>query len=498
MKLMKRILAIVCTFVMIISMATGVNAVGRPTTAPVTGSITVENVKAGETYKVYKILTLDSYDEKKGAYSYVKNEASDKWNAFVDSKQAQEFLDSTNGYVTFKESAAKDQKLVRKFALTALKYAKDNEISATEQKTAPAETTKETTVEFTGLPLGYYLVESTVGTACSLTTTNPNATVKDKHDVPEVSKKIISGGNIYQYGAKNTVDFGTPVGFETTVTLKPYTQNYVLHDKMDPGFDTSSVSITNVKVVKKDKSEVKLNNTYYEVINKPNDNDTFDIKFTKAFYLEFSNEIDSGEVTHIVVTYTVKVSDNALVSTAILNKTHLSYGQNSKTEESQTETYTWAIPVFKYTGDKTPLANAKFILSTEINPTLDNAIKFSHNEGENEGEYKFDENGKAELISPNNGIIKINGIKDGAYYLREIEAPKGYNLLKTPIRIDVTPEGKIQVDEKPVDRVEVKNNTGSLLPDTGGMGTTLIYVVGSILVLASGIVLFSKKKEGNN
>lgn len=76
MKLMKRILAIVCTFVMIISMATGVNAVG-PTTAPATGSITVENVKAGETYKVYKILTLDSYDKVKGAYSYVRNEASD-------------------------------------------------------------------------------------------------------------------------------------------------------------------------------------------------------------------------------------------------------------------------------------------------------------------------------------------------------------------------------------------------------------------------------------
>lgn len=495
MKLMKKILAIVCTFVMIISMATGVNAVDGPTTAQTTGSITVKNVKAGETYKVYKILTLDSYDEKKGAYSYVKNEAPDKWNTFVDTQKAQEFLVSTNGYVTFKESAAKDQKLVRKFALTALKYAKDNEISATEQKTAPAETTKETTVEFTGLPLGYYLVESTVGTACSLTTTNPNATVQDKHDVPEVSKKIISGGNMYQKGTKNTVDFGTLVGFETTVTLKPYTQNYVLHDKMDSGFDTSSVSITNVKVVKKDKLEVKLDKKYYEVIKNTNDNDTFDIKFTKAFYQDFSNEIDSGDVTHIVITYSARVSNNAPVSKPILNKTHLSYGQNSKTEESETETYTWAIPVFKFTGTDTPLANAKFILSTDSNPTLGNAIKFSYN---NEGEYKFDENGKAELTSPDSGIIKINGLKDGTYYLKEIEAPNGYNLLKTPVRIVVTPEGVIQVNGNTVERVEVKNNSGSLLPSTGGMGTTLIYVVGSILVLVSAIVLFSKKKEGNN
>lgn len=494
MKLMKKILAIVCTFVMIISMATGVNAVNEPSTTPTPGSITVENVKLGETYKVYKILTLDSYDKDKEAYSYIRNAKPDKWNAFVDTAQAQEFLDENpDGYVTFKSSATSD-KSVRKFALTALKYAKENKIPATKEIKATAETTEGNTVKFTDLPLGYYLVESTVGTACSLTTTNPNATVQDKHDEPTVDKKIISGGNVDPSGTKNTVDFGTVVHFETTVTLKPYTQNYVLHDKMDPGFDTSSVLITNVEVVRKNSSKEKLNEKYYSVDKNPADYDTFDIKFTKAFYQDFSNAIDSEEVTHIVVTYTARVSDNAPVSTPILNKTHLSYGQNSKTDESQTKTYTWAIPVFKYTGNQKPLANAKFILSTDANPTLDNAIKFSHNE---KG-YNYDENGTPELTSPESGIIKINGIKDGTYYLKEIEAPKGYNLLKTPIKIFVTAEGKIQVDETTVDRVEVKNNTGSLLPDTGGMGTTLIYVVGSILVLASGIVLFSKKKEGSN
>lgn len=83
MKLMKRILAIVCTFVMIISMATGVNAV-EPAMAPAkpkTGTIKVTNAKAGEQYKVYKILTLESYDKDKKAYSYVKN--GDDWDAFV-------------------------------------------------------------------------------------------------------------------------------------------------------------------------------------------------------------------------------------------------------------------------------------------------------------------------------------------------------------------------------------------------------------------------------
>ena len=75
MKLMKRILAIVCTFVMIISMATGVNAVNDTSTtataAQTKGSITITNAKAGEEYKVYKILSLESYDPSIGAYSYV-------------------------------------------------------------------------------------------------------------------------------------------------------------------------------------------------------------------------------------------------------------------------------------------------------------------------------------------------------------------------------------------------------------------------------------------
>lgn len=81
MKLMKRILAIVCTFVMIISMATAVNAVNQPSKAPAkptTGTITVTNAKVGEEYKVYKILSLESYDDSKKAYSYVKNPSGDK------------------------------------------------------------------------------------------------------------------------------------------------------------------------------------------------------------------------------------------------------------------------------------------------------------------------------------------------------------------------------------------------------------------------------------
>ena len=85
MKLMKRILAIVCTFVMIISMATGVNAVNDSSTTAATtetGKITINNAIAGEKYKAYKILTLDSYSETAKAYSYKKT--NDQWAKFIN------------------------------------------------------------------------------------------------------------------------------------------------------------------------------------------------------------------------------------------------------------------------------------------------------------------------------------------------------------------------------------------------------------------------------
>lgn len=236
MKLMKRILAIVCTFVMIISMATGVNAVEKPAKVPAkptTGTITVTNAKAGETYKVYKILSLESYDDSIGAYSYVKT--GDKWDGFVNS--ATDYLDINNDYyVTFK-SDKNNETGRREFAFKAMDYAKKNKIDATATATASEGKDTDITVTFKGLSLGYYLVESSVGTACSLGTTNPNATIKDKHDAPTINKEIVRGtdvsGNVTDDGKKNSVNIGDVVAFKVTIFVKPNAKNYVLHDVMD-------------------------------------------------------------------------------------------------------------------------------------------------------------------------------------------------------------------------------------------------------------------------
>lgn len=516
MKLMKRILAIVCTFVMIISMATGVNAVDNTSAAAATqpkGSITLENAVVGDEYKVYKILTLESYVKDK-AYSYKRN--GDGWDKFINSTQGTQFFESNeNGYVKLK-STADNNTAARKIAIYAIGFAQANRDTVTPTKTVRAEATSKTEttkVVFNDLELGYYVVESTSGTACAITTTDPDATIKDKHDNPSVNKIIEHGGVVKDNHKMNSVNLGETVYFETTINVKPGAKNYVLHDTMDSNLENFFVYEVYCNLPNSKNQNTSLATTGAEnekMVNvrpgafnseKPTDGCTFELSFTNLFYTTYRQQIDRGELTKIYVKYYATVGNKAPINTAMKNTTYLTYGENNlETDKSETETYTYGIPVFKYTGTNTPLADAKFILSKVENATEADAIKFTSNGAFYR--YTIDQTnggGNTTLVSPTEGRFEIQGLEAGTYYLKETEAPKGYNKIQKSIKIEILEDGSIKVDNNAITGdVRVQNNTGSILPSTGGMGTTLIYVVGSILVLASGIVLFSKRKEGTN
>lgn len=516
MKLMKRILAIVCTFVMIISMATGVNAVDNTSAAAATqpkGSITLENAVVGDEYKVYKILTLESYVKDK-AYSYKRN--GDGWDKFINSTQGTQFFESNeNGYVKLKSTADNDT-AARKIAIYAIGFAQANRDTVTPTKTVRAEATSKTEttkVVFNDLELGYYVVESTSGTACAITTTDPDATIKDKHDNPSVNKIIEHGGVVKDNHKMNSVNLGETVYFETTINVKPGAKNYVLHDTMDSNLENFFVYEVYCNLPNSKNQNTSLATTGAEnekMVNvrpgafnseKPTDGCTFELSFTNLFYTTYRQQIDRGELTKIYVKYYATVGNKAPINTAMKNTTYLTYGENNlETDKYETETYTYGIPVFKYTGTNTPLADAKFILSKVENATEADAIKFTSNGAFYR--YTIDQTnggGNTTLVSPTEGRFEIQGLEAGTYYLKETEAPKGYNKIQKSIKIEILEDGSIKVDNNAITGdVRVQNNTGSILPSTGGMGTTLIYVVGSILVLASGIVLFSKRKEGTN
>lgn len=506
MKLMKRILAIICTFVMIISMATGVNAVGpAATTTSTKGSITVTQASAGEVYKAYKILSLESYDETSGAYSYKK--PGGDWDKFIQSDEGQKFFVSNdNGYITLK---SKSDAEARKLAIYAIGYAQKHNVTPTRTATASATKTDNATVVFNDLELGYYVIESTSGTACNITTALPNATITDKHDNPSVNKIIVESGNGTTMkevnGTENSVNLGDMVVYKTTINVKPGAKNYVLHDIMNKNLIFNMVA----HVTDNNGRSLNLTGDASDIVVKPDqltstpaptDGCTFELSFTEHFYKTYKQDIDLKKLTSIDVEYYVLVSENAPINEPMKNTTYLTYGdKNTKTEESVTNTYTYGIPVFKYTGTDTPLANAKFILSKKADASETDAIKFNRDGNL----YRYDasqRSGNTTLTSWTDGYIKIQGLEAGVYYLKETEAPKGYNKIQKSIEIEILSDGTIKVDGTAIADgiVKVQNNTGSILPSTGGMGTTLIYVVGSILVLASGMVLFNKRKEGTN
>ena len=495
MKLIKKIAAIMFAVMMVVSMSCNVKADEGSSATTETGKITIDNAVDGQTYTIYKLLDLESYEQKKnekgeeiGNYSYKPNK---DWNNFIstatDSEGTKYFEVDKNGYARWNVDKTK----TAEFAQKALAYAKD--------KTHPITGTsknkeKGVALTFGNLSLGYYLVDSSVGALCSLNTTNPTVTIEEKNSVPTVTKKIIEDTRLVE---TNTVNYGDIVNFRIDISIGKGAKNYLLHDKMDQGLTLNTSTLPNISPINfHDQSNNNPRyNTDFTVNTTPDDGCTFHVEF-KDSYLNTLTE-------SVVLTgnYAATVNKNAKINEAINNTTWLSYGDNQNTIDSKTKTYTFGIPVFKYTGtEKTALAGAKFRLYTDEQCKDKNVVKVKTN-GTDYVVGETDSNNN--VMTSGTEVFNINGLKARIYYLKEIEAPKGYNKLANPIKITISQnDAKNQVvtvgdDTNPVDEVGVENKTGTVLPSTGGVGTTMIYLIGGALVLGSGVVLATKRRVKN-
>ena len=426
---------------------------------------------------------------------------------------------------------ADDSDVAKAFANVAAKH-------LTDDSTAIAATA--TTVELTA---GYYLLVDTsrpgegdaMNSALLQVTNKDDITIKQKYDVPTVDKSVKDTDN--QWGEAADWEIGSDVPFQLVGTLPTNfadyeTYKYVFHDTLSTGLQYNGgvqVYVQNGEA----KTEITTGFTVDPVVAATAGGGTLTVTFTNLKAVE-----GVTATSKIVVEYTAK-----LLSTAVIGKlgnpndVYLEYSNNpnhtgegtptGNTPKDEVLVFTYELDVTKVDGQKTDkkLANAEFVL---LNSAKTKVAKVANGKfvewvdvpAAGEGSTITYPAGTT-LTSDAEGKFVIAGLDAGKYYLRETKAPAGYNLLKNDISVTITAtldktennpaltELKLSVkeDKKGAEATEsngnvntgivatnVMNNSGAQLPETGGMGTTLFYVLGGILVLVAIILLVTRKR----
>ncbi len=477
---MKKLVNILLVLAMVLGMIpTMVNAEKSYNTND--GKITIDPAKENQVYNIYEVLELESFDFDKGAYAYKATEA---WETFINSKEIKGVYVNVDAqdYVTW--IPEKDNEAgAAEFAAKALAYAKDeaNNIAATATK----ESGNNTTVEFTGLNLGYYLVDSSLGALCGLTTTAKTVTIHEKNTAGDMDKKVKTDSG--SYGESNTASIGDTIEYKIEVKIGKGAETYTLTDLLDESLTLNANSI----------SVTAGNFTDFATVDTIATND-----YTFKVTIEGSK---LTEVTEVTITYSAVLNEKA--EKVNNNKATLVYGNNNKIEK-ETKTYTYEFDLIKTDSSNVLLDGAEFKLydaatgGNEIKVILidkaKNIYRVAYTEAEKVTEGK---------IIVKDGKATIFGLGNGTYYLEETKQPEGYNKLASRVEVkvkdadnnattEIAENDKIMYVENS-GGVHVINYNGTVLPSTGGLGTTLFITIGSLVALMAAVVLVTNKRMAN-
>lgn len=466
MKKLSKVLVLVLSTIMVLAMSASVFAqtveVGGGT-----GSITITNAAQGKTYSIYKLFDAKvsgSGENAKISYTVPTGKelpADNTWFA-VDAA----------GNVSAKEGAD--------ITSDAFKtWAKEFGTQVGETVTAA-----DNTVKFDKIPFGYYFVESSLGGLLTVDSTAPDAEVIDKNPTePVIPDEFKTAGD-------TTAQLGDDVDFTVQFTAT----NYVTKNKETTQV-TEYVVEDNPTALAIDKNSIKveINNAdktadQYVDIDVTNGKMTITLQWAKDANEDGVRETIYPAESDVKITYTAKVTKVGADAAGIKNAATVKYNDTEKTTEVEIDTY--KMTVNKVDGKTNePLTDAQFELyrrgeGSALTPV--NLVKISDTEyrvATDEDETTVDH------IVAGTGVV-IKGL-DGAdtYELKETVAPEGYNVLT---------ENEVVPMNNADQTVTVKNNAGTELPSTGGIGTTIFYILGSLLVVGCGIVLVSRKRMQNN
>lgn len=373
---------------------------------------------------------------------------------------------------------------------------------------------------------GYYLVVDTTAdvgaggaynTALLQVVGDINITVKT--DAPTVEKKVKEGSG---YNDVADCNIGDTVEFRligSVPDMSRYdTYKYIFHDTLSAGLTLNEDSIKVYVASDKDGTD----KTEITGWTKAVDGQSFTVSFTD---LKTVSGVAQGK--YIIVEYTATLNQSAQVGLpGNANTVKLEYSNKpdqsgsgdtdntGKTPEDKVIVFTYELDTTKVDGQNNTqkLEGAEFKLHNAANKwaIVDSNSKVTG--------WADTEEGGSTLTSDTDGLFKVIGLDEGTYYLKETKAPAGYNMLSKEItvvitattsttwdsgepkdaltKLEVTADGKAGTGDVDtgIAGITVANNKGATLPETGGMGTTIFYALGSILVLGAGVLLVVKKR----
>lgn len=358
---------------------------------------------------------------------------------------------------------------------------------------------------------------------------NWNVPITPKAEKPTVEKKVYDnpdGTSTGGFGSSADHAINEKFQFQLTATLPDSTNRaYDYYDKYSVIFhDTLSKGITYDKDDELDSVVIKSNGNTYNITDSSKYTiDTTDLESQNSFVVNIDVKacakdagFDLNNGATITVTYTAHLNEKAFVnteggSTSNINKVYLTYSNNPRDESSIGKTpestpvyvYTYQLSNTKHqdTKDGLALAGAGFRLYSDEACHDEDEIKLKMND---DGTYSrdFSTEGKGvEMISGQDGQFNVKGLDAGTYYLKETKTPDGYSACKeipVTIKADHSRNDQVNLEGSNLtnDIVNIKAG-GITLPSTGGIGTTLFYVVGGGLMVAAIVLLVTKKRMEN-
>lgn len=466
MKTMRKLFTVLLALAMTLALAVPAFA------ADTTGSITITNPQGDRTYTAYKIFDVTYSGDH---YSYT---ISDTDAAFTTVKA---YADVTaNGLTLTPVGKTGKYNVSTGDSFSAASFAQYLKTNAGSLGTGTAFTQVGNTMKASGLTPGYYFVSGTSGTVCELATAK-DIQIRDKNEAPQIEKSVDDADRTVEIGQKLTYTITGKVP-----STKGYTEyTYELTDTMSEGLTFNK----DVKVTIGDEDV-----TTAAAITKNGNGFVASVNM-----MDYQGQIDKP----VVITYTATVNEKAIQRNEETNTATLKYSndpanKNSFKESSvEVEVFSFNIVINKYAAgnESTKLEGAKFVLKNAEGKyyNCDTATKAVT--------WVVGKADTTEVTTDVNGVARFDGLQAGTYKLEETAAPAGYNQLIKDITIVLKEDGSATIDDAASTPEAVRsltagvaNSTGTMLPETGGIGTVIFVALGALAVICAGVFLVTNKR----